>query len=247
VPNWLAERLDAQNIHDGGQTHGTYDETYYRYLNLGLRVPFSTGTDWFVYDFSRVYVPLQTERTPQAWLRELAAGRTFITNGPLLELTLGEHRVGDVIKLDAPTTLKAHGRGLGRSDFAGLELVRNGEIVVRAKSQATGNHFEATLDAELTIDAPGWYALRIPLEQGKNELDQKLFAHTSPIYVDFQGRRVFDLAAAEACRSELERALDEIPKQGKFADDAERERVLAVYRDGLVTLEKRIAASRGLQ
>ena len=34
---------------------GSYEENYYRYLNVGLRLPISTGTDWFLYDFARVY------------------------------------------------------------------------------------------------------------------------------------------------------------------------------------------------
>ena len=54
VPNTLAGRVDALNVFDGSRT-GTFEESYYRYLNVGLRLPISTGTDWFVYDFSRVY------------------------------------------------------------------------------------------------------------------------------------------------------------------------------------------------
>ena len=36
-----------------------YEENYYRYLNIGLRMPISTGTDWFIYDFSRVYAEVR--------------------------------------------------------------------------------------------------------------------------------------------------------------------------------------------
>ena len=86
IPNWVAGLLHAQNIFDGGD-HGSYEDTFYRYLNVGMKVPFSTGTDWFIYDFSRVYVPLAGELTTKRWLAELAAGRSYITNGPLLELT----------------------------------------------------------------------------------------------------------------------------------------------------------------
>jgi hypothetical protein len=49
LPNWVAGLVHAQNIFDGG-SHGTYKDTFYRYLNLGMKVPFSTGTDWFVYE-----------------------------------------------------------------------------------------------------------------------------------------------------------------------------------------------------
>ena len=41
--------------------------------------------------FPRVYVQLNEPLTVQGWLRGLVAGRTFITNGPLLELQAGKH------------------------------------------------------------------------------------------------------------------------------------------------------------
>ena len=85
IPSWFSGRIDAQNIFDGGE-HGSYDQTFYRYLNAGLRVPFSSGTDWFIYDLARAYVYVDGDVTPKRWLNELAAGRSYITNGPFLEL-----------------------------------------------------------------------------------------------------------------------------------------------------------------
>jgi len=63
VPDWIAGVLDAQNIFDGG-SRGSYEDTFYRFMNIGLRVPFSAGTDWFIYDFSRVYV--EVDSSPMA-------------------------------------------------------------------------------------------------------------------------------------------------------------------------------------
>ena len=42
MPTALTGRLDALNVFDGSRT-GSYEENYYRYLNIGLRVPISTG------------------------------------------------------------------------------------------------------------------------------------------------------------------------------------------------------------
>ena len=63
IPNWITGRVNANNIFDGSQ-HGSYKDSYYRYLNIGLTVPFSTGTDWFIYDFSRVYIMADRPITP---------------------------------------------------------------------------------------------------------------------------------------------------------------------------------------
>src|SRR5690606_32444288 len=84
IPSWISGKLEANNIFDGG-THGSYEHSFYRYLDVGIKVPFSTGTDWFIYDFSRVYVPSDNRPTSEEWLDQLAAGRSYITNGPLLQ------------------------------------------------------------------------------------------------------------------------------------------------------------------
>jgi hypothetical protein len=241
VPNWFAGVLDAQNIFDGGN-HGSYADTFYKYLNVGLRVPFSTGTDWFIYDFSRVYVPVREPVTSQRWLMSLRAGRSYITNGTFLEFQVDNHRSGDTLELTKPTMVRVRGRGAGRNDFRGLELVHNGDVVNSVSTRSAEGHFTADLDVPVTLDRPGWLALRIPLEAGRNELDKPLFAHTSPVYVDFAGRRPFDSKIARELVRDMEASIRSIGEKAKFGDDAERERVLQVHRAAIVELSKRLDA-----
>lgn len=254
IPSWLGDRLHALNIHDGGMHHGSYDETYYRYLNIGLKIPFSTGTDWFIDDFSRVYVPntradVESVDSPARWLKQLELGRSTITNGPLLEFKVfASDRpalwVGDHAKFDAPTTVRLKGQGLGRHDFRAVEVVYNGRVVKTIPTVKELEHFQADLDEELQLNESGWLALRIPdKDQPKHELDRPLFAHTSPIYVEIAGKKHFDRATAEKLIAEMRRALEVIPKRGTFAGDAEREKVLDVYREGIRTLEARMKGS----
>src|SRR5262245_25636550 len=82
VPNTLAGRVDALNVFDGTRA-GTFEECYYRYLNIGMRFPISTGTDWFIYDFARVYAKVPGELTIPKWLNAVKAGRNQATNSPL--------------------------------------------------------------------------------------------------------------------------------------------------------------------
>ena len=137
IPNWLTGRVHANNIFDGG-THGSYKESFYRYLNIGLKVPFSTGTDWFIYDFSRVYAMTDKPVTPRQWLDLLAEGKTYITNGPLLEFTVDGQPIGSTLELNGPRRCVIRGRAVGRIDFQRIELVKNGEVVAQAKSRAEG-------------------------------------------------------------------------------------------------------------
>ncbi|MBI3468486.1 MAG: CehA/McbA family metallohydrolase [Planctomycetes bacterium] len=243
LPNWMAGLLDAQNIFDGG-LHGSYQDTYYRYLNLGLKVPFSTGTDWFIYDFSRVYVPIAGPLTSKKWLTALAAGKSCITNGPFLELQASGHQVGDTVALSQAGSLEITARGIGRHDFRALELVHNGDVIRTSGSRPVEGHFAAEMRLTLDVGEPGWIALRIPLEAGKNEFDKPLYAHTSPIDVELGGQRVFRPQVAEQLIAEMQNNMEAITAAGKFANDDEREAVLMVHREGIAVLRRRLESGR---
>jgi len=241
LPNWAGGLLHAQNIFDGG-SQGTYEDTFYRYLNLGMRIPFSTGTDWFIYDFSRVYVPVDGELSAAGWLEGLRGGKSYITNGPFLEMETERAEIGGTLHLNGPNRVTVVGRGMGRMDFGGLELVYNGRVVDRVKAVVEDGCFYADLRHSLDIDEPGWFALRIPSDAGKNEFDRPLFAHTSPIYIELENRRLFRPDVAHQLIDEIRKSMKTIEDKAVFADDAERKKVLAVYTAAISSLEARIRA-----
>jgi hypothetical protein len=204
-------------------------------------VPFSTGTDWFLYDFSRVYVRVEGELTIQNWLDALAKGRSFITNGPLLELVAEGKKPGDVLELSGPANLSVFGRAASRHDFGQLELVLNGQVVHTTPAGKSGNHWTAAIQYKLPIQEPGWIALRVRC-QAKNELDGPLFAHTSPIYVDMAGKRIFQASAAAVLIDDMQHAIEEIIRQARFGDNVEQDSVLSIYRDAIAALKEQITS-----
>ncbi len=244
LPNWMAGLVDAQNIFDGG-SRGDYSETFYRYLNLGLKVPFSTGTDWFIYDFSRVYVPLEGPVTEREWLEVLSQGRSYITNGPFLELEAGGRQPGGTVSVSGKETVRVRGRGVGRLDFKALELVVNGRVVHSVSSRPSEGHFVADLDFPLQVSEPGWVALRIPPNLPENELDRSLFAHTSPIYLQLDGRSIFRPEVAREVLADMEESVAKIRSRASFSSSRDRESVLRVYRNGIRILQRRLADRRG--
>jgi len=243
IPNWLAGLVHAQNIFDGGN-RGGYEASYYRYLNIGLKVPFSSGTDWMVFDFSRVYVPVDGELSTKKWLQELRAGRSYITNGPFLELETERGGLGDTLKLPAPNSVTVVGRGFGRRNFGALELVYNGKVVRRVTAQQEAGYYFAEMRHALEVRESGWFALRIPSGVGKTELDGDLFAHTSPIYVNVAGKSVFHQDVAEGLIDEIEQGIETIKEKGLFGTDAAREEVLEIHRDAVVDLKRRIKQAK---
>lgn len=253
TPNIIQGNVHAVNIFDGG-TRSSYADSFYKYLNAGYKIPFSTGTDWFQYDFSRVYAAMNTPCTTATWLKHLKAGRTFITNGPLLDLQINGKTIGDQLKLSKENhqiTIRATGKG--RLNFERLELIQNGKVIQTQKTSAVENHFEAKFELQLDIDQPGWIALRTPSpsvppnpkRQRKtplNEYGRELFSHTSPVYLEWEGKTLFQLNQAQALLTEMKENRNKIAKEFLFADEHERAHVLDVYSDGIEELSRQIKA-----
>ena len=233
IPNFINGNVHAQNIFDGGN-RGSYADTYYRYLNIGMNVPFATGTDWFIYDFSRTYVTLNPDQpyTPERWLEMLRRGASTITNGTWLQLSVNDTDPGDTLVYVKPRKLRITARAIGRNDFGRVELVRNGEVVAGADSEKFDRGYRIEFEFnEHTCKKPEWWALRIAHPNaGRNELNQPLFAHTSPIYIDYNNQRVFDPKTAKSLIDEMDASVKLIRRFGKFANQEEQDGVLKVYR-----------------
>ena len=244
IPNWVSGKVHAQNIFDGGN-HGSYSDSFYRYLNAGMRVPFSTGTDWFIYDFSRVYARLNSPLSTDNWLEALEEGRTFITNGPLLQFSIEGQESGDTISLASPGSVKMAAEAQGRDDFCGLELVVNGEVVHAVSIQKVQGHYEAKMNYELSIDKPSWVALRVPETNGENAFGRTLFAHTSPVYINLSGASVFSVDAAESLISEMRTSIDVISERAQFESGEQQQEILDYYYNAIQEMERRIEDYHG--
>lgn len=238
VLNVLTGRLDALNVFDGSR-RGSFEEPYYRYLNIGMRLPISTGTDWFLYDFARVYAHVDGKLTVPKWLEAVKAGRCQATNGPLLSLTVDGRRIGETLELAKPKKVRIEAGAIGRHDFQELQLIFNGKVIQRTRPE--GKHpFKARLVYEMRLEDPGWFAVRIE-SKAKNELDQQLFAHTSPVYVTYKGQDVFDVEAARALLKEVELAQAAIRAQGRFSSPAATTRLLSLYNEAARDLQERLS------
>jgi hypothetical protein len=241
VLNALTGRMHALNVFDGSRS-GKYEENYYRYLNIGLRMPLSTGTDWFVYDFSRVYAEVRGELSVPAWLEAVKAGRCQATNGPLLTLRVDGKTLGDVIDLKEPKKVKIEASAIGRHPLQRLELVQNGRVIKTAMASGKATR-KIELQEEVRLDAPAWFALRIDGDT-KNEFDKTLFAHTSPVYVNYQGRGVFDVDAARGLLQQVEEGQAAIKSKARFSNPQAATKLLALYDEAARDLQERISARR---
>jgi hypothetical protein len=204
--------VDAFNVGDG--LDADY-ERYYGLLNCGFRLPVSSGTDWWIYDQNRIFVQLPGSFSYESWLSGLRAGRTFVSNGPLIEFTVNGQTPGATLQVTEP--LKARASALSRVPFERLEIVHDGEVVAQ---QTAVNQRYASIEHEVAVDRGGWITARVS-GNTKTHAGFRVYAHSSPVYLRVAGAPFRRSSAAGAFIDEIEDSRRFIRKSYKFASQAD--------------------------
>ena len=175
----------------GYSDHLITSEIWYRLLNCGFRLPAAAGTDAFPNFASlrgppglvRVFVHSGAKLDHQRWLAGLKAGRTFVTNAPLLEFSVAGHAIGDEIRIPSGThQLKAVVGLRSNVPIDHLEIIGNGKIVATVPLDTSRMTAHDTVG--VPVNGSGWYVLRAYSDRAETPvLDLYPFASTSPIYV----------------------------------------------------------------
>lgn len=212
---------------------------YYRVLNSGLRCTASSGSDsrmdvprHSLSGGGKVYVRAGNPLTYEGWLDAYKAGRTFVTNGPIVSLDVEGREPGDEIQLGEPgqvrVTARAHSPIV---PFAVLELIVNGEVVATARPG--GNGASAELVHELTVAESSWIAARVWGEGHRLVInDPRTFAHTSPVYVTIAGRPIGIARDAKIVVAWIDRLIEDVVNSPRFASEERRAEVVALFRRG---------------
>ncbi|HXS62784.1 MAG TPA: CehA/McbA family metallohydrolase [Streptosporangiaceae bacterium] len=158
---------------------------YYRYLNCGYRLPLVGGTDKMSsavpVGLYRTYARLDEEFSYEAWCRAVRSGRTFLSGGPLVTLSVDGSEPGDTVRLSGPGTVSIQASVRSIFPLRSLEVVMNGEVVARAEA---GGGRQAEINEELLVPANSWIACRaFGVDCHLDEWGRQVFAHTSPVYV----------------------------------------------------------------
>lgn len=178
-----------------GSNHQANMSVWYRLLNCGLRVPASAGTDCFLNRIvsrlpgsDRVYVHCPEKFSYQDWIANLRAGRTFVTNGPMLRFTVNGQEAGATVKMAQPGAVHVSGQALAQFPLETLEVIFNGQTALRAAP--ADDPRRASLTQDLAIDRSGWIALRAKGQRGPTQQAAEAFAHTSAVYIEVAGSAV---------------------------------------------------------
>jgi hypothetical protein len=207
-----------------------------------LRLAATAGTDTFM-NFcdqrmfsnppagDRVFVRVDGAFTTESWCAGVRAGRTFVTNGPMLSLDVGAHGIGDQIALEPGVTLRVNGVAKSAVPIDQIELIVNGDVVASAHAGDGGR--EARLSYDLRVNESCWVALRAAGVQHDLVLDPDgAFAHTSPVYITVAGAALRRRDDAAYFAEWIERLIAVTEKRARFPSDGDRERVIATFREG---------------
>lgn len=196
-------------------------EIYYHVLECGLRVPPSAGSASGVLPnpigYNRVYVHVDGPLTYDKWWTSLRAGRSFVTNGPLLLVRANGALPGHVFRaapgqqLDIALTATI----AAQDPISTIEVVRDGRVtraVPFAEWQKTGSL------GTLHFSDSGWFLVRAIADLTHTFR----FASTAPFYVEVGARRRVRRASAQFFLDWVE----ERARQIQIADPTRRTAVL---------------------
>jgi len=211
LANLILGEIDAIEITD---SQPSQFETWYSLLNVGCRAPIcgASGKSDNVTALGNLRTYAQLLGQPLTyvnWIEAVRAGRTFVTTGPMIELTVNDDQTRVVHRLDQGKT-KVTVRYA--SPNAEAELLYNGQVVARGHAE------------EIEFDAAegGWLAARC-----RNE--GRIVAHTSPQYIEVEGRCApVDPQAVKLLQAHLQKTRDWIVNRGRFDKESSRDHLLGI-------------------
>ena len=220
-------KIDAFNLFDPYWNNAEYD-IYYQMLNAGIKLPASTGSDWYICSSNRVYSWTGNTFEYGEWLDSFKRGQTFITNGPSLQIHVGDSQPGDEIESKSGERIHAQVQWTSHYPIQIIELVQNGEVVGSEKYPNGSTKGIFKMDVNLEFD--GWIAARL-FSSFRDSYLQPQFAHTSPIYVKTGLASAKKTDASLKFVQQIEESLEWVRRKGRFYNDYQRQEIETLFRE----------------
>ncbi|MEU6998593.1 CehA/McbA family metallohydrolase [Nonomuraea sp. NPDC046570] len=222
--------------------HGSAN-AYRRLIGAGNRIAAVAGTDSVLtltrHRMEMVASPVGWERTyarvrgalsAASYAEAVRAGRTFATTGPFLELAVEGHGPGDTLDLLPGETVMVSARAIGPEVRRLSLLTADGELAA-----VDG----ARVSAELTVRRPTYVVAVAEGGAHPRSLFSHVYAHTSPVYLDVEHRRVAREDDVNFCLRWID-LLEQLVREGATLDG---ERQLGDYLE-VIEEARRVYLSR---
>ena len=196
LPAWMNVEMDGPNtLTEWGWLNFGF-EIYYALLNCGFRLAPTAGTASGVHPvplgYSRVYVHTGGEFDLDAWLRGLKAGRSFVTTGPMLFVTVDGKLAGETLSFNGPPPheVTVDIESVSAKPVTQTDILVNGtaaESIVPDLAKTTEGAWRVSLRRRVLIKESSWLAVRSVEVQPDG---RKRFAHTAPWHFSVAGQSV---------------------------------------------------------
>jgi hypothetical protein len=246
------ESFDYLEVMTGANYAKHSAKVWHRAMNCGFRVTPSGGEDSIsnlhrtpALGAARVYADLSGKLEWPRWVDAIREGRTMITNGPLVWLSVDGQGPGGEIRLPAGGgTVEVQATMETAFPVDRVEVIFRGEVV-ETIPMTDGRH-QAAWRGRVPVTRSGWITLRALSDKPVYPIDDdNLHAETAAVYV---------LAGDEPIRSREDaeyfvRWVDAITEQAKkhpgWRSEKEKAHVLGQFAEARKILEERAAQDRG--
>jgi hypothetical protein len=210
---------------------------WYRFLSCGYRLPVVGGTDKMSAEVPlgaiRTYARLDPERplSFDAWADAVRAGRTFVSSGSFIDLQVDGHGPGDVVDLGARGgTVEVRVTAWAAQRVIDLiELIHDGRVIASTGADPTDR---LVLREPVAVTRSGWIAARVTSRaQIRSAFATGMGAHSSPVYLDVDGRRPYSATDADAIGAIIDGAQTWVETIASTRTGAERGRLAAYFKE----------------
>jgi hypothetical protein len=240
---------------------------WYRYLNCGFPLTATAGTDkmttFVTVGANRVFAQVEGEFTYENWINALKAGRTFITNSPLLSFSVNGQAAGSRMAMNSKkeSTVEISAAADSQLPYHHLEIVCNGKVVAEATPSGERHHAEIRLEypvphscwiaARAFEDIQGYRAQHLDFSKVHSEegtllgnyfgtrRPETVFAHTSPVYVVRDGEPIRNWDDAQYYVRFMDSAIHWLKTEARFASESDKQDSINSFLAGRAVYEKR--------
>jgi hypothetical protein len=218
----------------------------YKAWNCGYKVVASAGEDAFpnfyrsyILGSNRVYVHSPGKLDYDKWIAGFRAGRSFVTSGPLVSLTVNGKGPGDEIQLPAGAhKVEVDVEVASIMPVESVSVLRNGEVVETVRGD--GKQRRLKFSRTVTVDRSGWLGVETRARYARTPIRRPFpFAATMPVWVTLDGRPARSRRDAEYFIAWMEKSLSRAMAQEAWNNQQERDDTRELYEEAKRRMERR--------
>jgi hypothetical protein len=180
-------KIDAFEVGPDTDFDGPSFQLYYQLLSCGLRPVLvgGSGKDSNAVPLGaiRTYARLLPGEPPEPanWIEAVRAGRTFVTTGPLLSLSVAGQQTGDTVQCSRGQEISVRVSARDSYPLQNVEILAGGRVIT--STSAPANQASVQLETALVCEIDTWIAARCRGQTGR-------LAHSGAMLVKVPGQPI---------------------------------------------------------